>query len=107
MDDAWTCERSLTNVEVCTLKCGDGVLQVYNDDTEEECDDGNLIDDDGCTSCVVDSDYACYPTDPLDDTSTSTCDFSCGNSRREESEACDDGNTSDDDGCSALCDEVE
>lgn len=29
--------------------CGDGAV-----DAAEECDDGNLIDDDGCTACVVD-----------------------------------------------------
>ena len=59
--------------------CGDG--EVNN---SEECDDGNLMDGDGCSvNCEI---------DPI-----------CGNEHREEGEECDDGNLVDGDGCSADC----
>ncbi len=34
--------------------CGDGVI-----DVGEECDDGALVPDDGCTSCVIDECFVC------------------------------------------------
>jgi cysteine-rich repeat protein len=58
--------------------CGDGVL-----DPSERCDDGNLVDGDGCDS-------NCTPT-------------GCGNGIRTAGEECDDANTADGDGCSATC----
>jgi cysteine-rich repeat protein len=36
--------------------CGDGLIQ---EDMDEECDDGNEVDDDGCTECVIDEGYGC------------------------------------------------
>lgn len=59
--------------------CGDGAL-----DPGEECDDGNLVDGDGCSSvCTI---------EPL-----------CGNGVLDAGEECDDGNTVDGDGCSSAC----
>ncbi|QRK11816.1 DUF4215 domain-containing protein [Archangium violaceum] len=61
--------------------CGDGTLQAG-----EACDDGNIIDGDGCSR-------TCMSTE------------SCGNGIVDvaASEVCDDGNTTDGDGCSADC----
>ena len=56
--------------------CGDAVT-----DTGEECDDGNLDEDDGCTSACT----------------------SCGNGNASGPEACDDGNNVDGDCCAADC----
>lgn len=66
--------------------CGDGLVHP----SLETCDDGNVLDDDGCPStCDVEV------PDPV-----------CGNGTVESGEACDDGNTSGQDGCTASC-EVE
>jgi cysteine-rich repeat protein len=59
--------------------CGNGTL-----DPGETCDDGNLVDGDGCDS-------NCTPT-------------GCGNGIVTGAEACDDGNTTAGDGCSPTCD---
>jgi cysteine-rich repeat protein len=58
--------------------CGDGTV-----DPGEQCDDGNLVDGDGCDS-------NCTPT-------------ACGNGVKDPTEDCDDGNTLDGDGCPASC----
>ena len=60
-------------------QCGDHVI---NQDTEL-CDDGNLVDGDGCDS-------NCTPT-------------ACGNGIPTAGEACDDGNGVDGDGCDSNC----
>ena len=57
--------------------CGNGTI-----DNEEECDDGNDIDDDVCNN---------------------SCETSCGNGILNSGESCDDGNTSNSDGCSSTC----
>ncbi len=58
--------------------CGDGVLT-----SDEECDDGNDLDDDACVRCTV-----------------ATCGDGVVFSGPEQ---CDDNNTEDGDGCSAGC----
>jgi len=60
--------------------CGNGILEA-----PEECDDGNFVDGDGCSS---------------------TCELEaiCGDGViNQPSEECDDGNNIDNDGCSAIC----
>ncbi len=57
--------------------CGDGIV-----DVAERCDDGNLIDGDGCNA-------DCTPT--------------CGDGVVAVGEACDDGNRIDGDGCDRNC----
>ena len=59
--------------------CGDGV----RNQAGEECDDGNLVDGDGC-------DANCTPT-------------ACGNGVLTAGEQCDDGNLLDGDGCDFDC----
>ncbi len=62
--------------DLCEYICGDGVTE-----GSEECDDDNVVPDDGCTaSCTI-----------------------CGNGTITAPEECDDGNLIDDDGCSAAC----
>jgi cysteine-rich repeat protein len=58
--------------------CGDGVRV-----DPEICDDGNLVNGDGC-------DANCAPSD-------------CGNGMKAPGEQCDDGNTVDGDGCDSNC----
>lgn len=58
--------------------CGDGIL-----DDGEQCDDGNLIDGDGCSAQC-------------------TTEF-CGDGILSPGEQCDDGNLLNGDGCSATC----
>jgi cysteine-rich repeat protein len=59
--------------------CGDGSLEL-----DEECDDGNLIDGDGCDSdCTITR--------------------ICGDGVLAPGEQCDDGNSTGGDGCSATC----
>ncbi len=61
------------------VTCGDGVI-----DAGETCDDGNLVDCDGCDSNCTDSSL-------------------CGNGIVCGAEQCDDGNTVNGDCCSASC----
>jgi fibro-slime domain-containing protein len=76
--------------------CGDAILA-----PGEECDDGNTVSNDGCSSkCLVEAGYTC-PTVGQACKQTAYCgngtvDFSIG-------EDCDDGNTVGNDGCSPLC----
>ncbi len=74
LNDTW--ELSTTAV------CGNGILE-----SGEECDDGNTVSGDGCSStCTLESPV------PV-----------CGNGIVEGGEECDDGNTISGDGCSASC----
>ena len=66
--------------------CGDGVVA-----GGEQCDDGNTINGDGCSS-------TCQNETP---------GAECGNGVVETGEECDDGNTTDGDGCSSTCQEEE
>jgi cysteine-rich repeat protein len=80
----------------------------------EECDDGNTMDGDGCSStCTkeycgngeVEGMEECDDGNTMDgDGCSSTCTLeSCGNGKVEGMEECDDGNTMDGDGCSSTC----
>ncbi len=63
--------------------CGDGVVEA-----PEECDDGNMVDGDGCSSACLNE-----MTVPM-----------CGNGVVEPpDEECDDANNMDGDGCSSDC----
>jgi cysteine-rich repeat protein len=61
--------------------CGDGII---SPDKGEVCDDGNVIDGDGCSADC-------------------TSDETCGNGMKDAKETCDDGNRTSGDGCSADC----
>jgi cysteine-rich repeat protein len=82
---------------VCAPICGNGLINLG-----EGCDDGNIEDEDGCSStCQVEPGYTCLGT---------SCVFTCGNGELDDvfnaGDDCDDGNTDDGDGCSSTC-EVE
>src|SRR3569623_1683893 len=71
---------------VCiTNDCGDGIVQ-----STEKCDDGNIMDGDGCSR-------DCQSTE------------ACGNGVTDTNagEVCDDGNTNAGDGCAANCRSLE
>ncbi|MEM9459998.1 MAG: DUF4215 domain-containing protein [Myxococcota bacterium] len=75
--------------------CGNGILT-----TNEECDDGNNLDDDGCSAdCQsVAPGYSCNPPgEPCRPV------VICGDGLVSLPELCDDGNEEDGDGCSARC----
>jgi hypothetical protein len=107
--------------------CGDGIL-----DAGETCDDGNWDAGDGCSAscllevdivcgnnaqcdsglcdpsgvCTCTRDLDCFGTEICDETSApASCEpiNTCGNGRIETGEVCDDGNTLNGDGCTALC----
>lgn len=72
--------------------CGDGVKS-----GNEACDDGNVWDDDGCSSnCQIEKGYECpeagLPCKPL-----------CGNGTLDDGEECDDGDVVPGDGCDSAC----
>lgn len=68
--------------------CGDS-----NEEGAEACDDGNVVDGDGCASgCTLEPDC-----------STGSCVSKCGDGMKLPPEACDDGNTAGGDGCGTDC----
>jgi cysteine-rich repeat protein len=83
----WACTAQSSNSQighsVCNTTCGDGILV----GSTEQCDDGNLLGGDGCSSsCLVEAGAVCT----VDLNMKSVCQ-TCGNHKLEGSEACDDG----------------
>ncbi|CDW81578.1 UNKNOWN [Stylonychia lemnae] len=80
--------------------CGDGV---YRSKNEGDCDDGNLIDGDGCSSnCKIETFYNCTQVEGK----KSVCSqILCGNGKKDFGEECDDQNERDGDGCNSTCKE--
>ena len=89
----WSCTSgSTTSPSVCTSLCGNSVLNAG-----EQCDDGNIVSGDGCSStCTIEAGWSCSG-------SPSVCTPICGDSLVKGSETCDDGNTISGDGCSSVC----
>src|SRR6185503_4143697 len=125
--DATECATGITCPEgtkcaaaqpICiTNNCGDGVQQ-----STEKCDDGNILDGDGCAancgSREVCGDFVLNAAagEVCDDNNTLGGDGCaadcksieiCGNMIRDVGEACDDGNTVPGDGCSGNCKSAE
>lgn len=85
--------------------CGDGVLQ-----TGEQCDDGNTKPGDCCNgTCQLEPNCKCATPVPALIPPHQVCSSTiiCGDGIVEPGEACDDGNTTSGDGCSADCETVE
>jgi len=79
----------------CWSVCGDGIRA-----GPEQCDDGNGMNDDGCSSaCTLESGWRC--AQQLN--GESLCVPTCGDGVVTLDEECDDGNTWSHDGCSAAC----
>jgi cysteine-rich repeat protein len=82
--------------QVCVPLCGNGTV-----DSQEQCDDGNMVDNDQCSSqcllhCSDDSTCDC-------DEDAGVCRPLCGNGRVDTGEGCDDGNDDNADACSNRC----
>lgn len=78
------------------MLCGNGVIE-----KSEECDDGNLINGDGCNHfCFLEPHCTFNNTDP-DSPPHINCTSHCGNGIIEADllEECDDGNNINGDGC--------
>ncbi|MFE8598851.1 DUF4215 domain-containing protein [Archangium violaceum] len=111
-----TGQKCASNQDICiTTDCGDGTLQAG-----EVCDDGNVLDGDGCNrtcmsnercgNAIVDAvnGEVCDDGNTMDlDGCSADCKSSelCGNGIVDQKvgEACDDGNTTSGDGCSKDC----
>jgi len=93
-----TCEPANT--------CGNGVVE-----SGESCDDGGVTPGDGCSAlCLLENGLACSTSTQCASTvcdllGSHTCEpaNTCGNGKLEAGEACDDGNTLSQDGCSGFC----
>jgi large repetitive protein len=81
----------------CLETCGDGIL--FSQKSGHQCDDGNIIDGDGCSSqCKIERGWVCN----TEGTKPTVCREVCGDGRRVKQE-CDDGNGENGDGCSSEC----
>ena len=90
-------------------RCGDNIRQ-----GNEQCDDGNLNDQDACSNACITArcgDGRIQPGEACDDGNqddTDACNqfcelTNCGDTIKQEYEQCDDGNEASGDGCSSLC----
>ena len=100
VEPGWTCPDVGGNGGPCTKapvnSCGDGTVA-----GNEECDDGNTVSGDGCSStCAVEAGYTC----PTPGKACKKIEF-CGDGvvNLDIGEQCDDGNALSGDGCSAVC----
>jgi len=100
--------------DVCELEfCGDGVIQEFGADgiqdtaDDEECDNGNLCNQEPFNACKTDADCSegqCEYNDTIDPICSSSCKIDqCGDGALQVDEICDDGNKENGDGCSANC----
>ena len=104
-------------IDVCSIpppaRCGDGIVQ---EDNGEECDDGNNVDEDGCSALCqrdpicgdgfVDGEEECDDSNlDLGDGCDADCQREpvCGDGFVDDPEQCDDGNVDAGDGCDANC----
>jgi fibro-slime domain-containing protein len=96
LEPHWACSQPGAP---CLPLCGDGVVA-----GNEQCDAPNPGN--GCSaSCTLEPGYVCEPSMIADaPPAPARCQLTeCGDQLREGSEACDDGNVIDADGCSASC----
>jgi cysteine-rich repeat protein len=102
VEDGWACggmgggsPPDTITVSLCMGICGDGERVA-----SEQCDDGNMLSGDGCSSsCVVEAGYECRSVAG----ELEVCYTFCGDGFVAGKESCDDNNTYDGDGCSSIC----
>ena len=103
VEDGWKCEEA---GQPCTKDddpqdavCGNGIIG-----GEEQCDDGNIADEDGCSSaCAIEDGWKCEEAGQPCTKDDAPQDAECGDGIISGEEQCDDGNTEDEDGCSSSC----
>ena len=87
----WVCydNKNCVNIAHQNLFCGNGNVEQFYGET---CDDGNVIDGDGCSSfCKVEDGWKCQ-ANPMMNKSYCSREFSyCGNGVVDGRETCDDG----------------
>lgn len=85
-------------VDIPMLGCGDSRKLSSNN---EQCDDGNLMDGDGCSKdCKIENLWQCSTAEG----ERSRCQrITCGNGLLDAGEECDDGNFFSGDGCGSTC----
>lgn len=100
MEPGYVCTGGNTiKPDKCTDKCGDGYVVVRPNDNY--CDDGNILNGDGCTAnCQIESGFTCSGGSP---SGPDVCHEICGDGKHMGALQCDDGNTKDGDGCSHDC----
>eukprot|EP00163_Fabomonas_tropica_P022558 TRINITY_DN3931_c0_g2_i1.p1 TRINITY_DN3931_c0_g2~~TRINITY_DN3931_c0_g2_i1.p1 ORF type:complete len:1617 (+),score=367.48 TRINITY_DN3931_c0_g2_i1:65-4915(+) len=106
VETGWRCVPSMTfpngtrYMSVCSRTCGDGVRH-----DSEQCDDGNTVSGDGCSSlCTVEGTHDCRDQVYPDSHRRSSCRDKCGNGIREFWEECDAGaGRGCDDNCRVEC----
>jgi cysteine-rich repeat protein len=104
IEPGWNCSNSpdSTPHTSCEERCGDGLIV-----GEEECDDRNEISSDGCSdNCQLEEGWSCIETSTGSyrrDPSIPNCTPVCGDTLIRGDEECDDGNTTNGDGCSESC----
>lgn len=87
---------------ICSSLCGDGILVII-----EQCDDGNLVNGDGCSSnCTIEPTYYCTGT--INSTSLcSNCQPNCLNcSNNNSCSVCDTGYTFNSTNCTIDCSSI-
>ena len=80
------------------IDCGNGIVK-----SPEECDDGNTIEGDGCSSsCQIEEGFTCIT---LSERQASICKPICGDGKfyGVKGEECDDHNRNEGDGCDSNC----
>ncbi len=98
LEEGWRCDRVGEPCERLASgdRCGN---RVVDPEFFENCDDGNAISGDGCSSvCQVEEGYSC----PVPGQACVQL-TKCGNGLLDEGEDCDDSNSVSGDGCSESC----
>ena len=108
-DDSYECTRvdnTASNPDSCIHRCGNSALDQIGS-YSEQCDDGNVNSNDGCSSsCMTEDAFTCSRSDNTA-ANPDVCTPRCGNSALDpfnsHTEQCDDGNIANSDGCSSTC----
>lgn len=83
--DGYVCYFGTNNRQYCEWACGNSKVE-----TGEDCDDGNVINGDGCSKwCTAEQGYTCAGGSS---SGKDTCTPTCGDGYVAGNEVCDDGN---------------